>query len=108
LKILLVHNLPRHLKPLLAPHEVISARELAWHELKNGILLAAAEEVGFDLLLTEDKNMSYQQNLAGRRIAIRVLSQQQWPILRLHVNLITEAIADVTPGSFAQIELPPD
>jgi len=107
LKILLDHNLPRYLKPLLTPHKVSTARELGWNELKNGLLLAAAEEAGFDLLLTADKNMSYQQNLAGRRIAIRVLGLQQWPALRPYVPLVLKALEEVTPGSFAEIEMPP-
>jgi len=45
-------------------------------------LLTAAEEGGFDILLTTDKNMPYQQNLAGRKIAVVILARQQWPQLR--------------------------
>jgi hypothetical protein len=50
--------------------------------------------------------MSYQQNLSARRIAIRVLSQQQWTILCLHIALVVSVLEKVTPGSFAVIEIP--
>jgi len=74
--------------------------------LKNGDLLAVAESAGFDLLLTTDKNMRYQQNLAGRKIAIVVLGQQQWPHLRPHVQLVVEAVNAATPGSYLEINIP--
>jgi hypothetical protein len=68
-------------------------------------LLTAAEEAGFDLLLTTDKNIRYQQNLAGRRIAIVVLGQQQWPRLRPHIQRVVEAVNAATPGSFAEVDI---
>jgi hypothetical protein len=55
------------------------ARQIGWHELKNGELLRQAEEAGYELLLTSDKNLRFQQNLSGRKIAIVVLGNQQWP-----------------------------
>ena len=54
-----------------------TAAQQGWDRLRNGDLLTAAEEAGFDILLTTDKNMRYQQNLAGRRIAVVVLGKQQ-------------------------------
>jgi hypothetical protein len=69
-------------------------------------LLTAAEDAGFDILLTTDKNMRYQQNLAGRKIAIVVLGQQQWPQLRPHVQRVVEAVNAATPGSYAEVEIP--
>jgi len=69
-------------------------------------LLTAAEDAGFDILLTTDKNMRYQQNLAGRKIAIVVLGQQQWPQLRPHVQHVVEAVNAATPGSYAEVEIP--
>ena len=78
-----------------------------WDTLKNGELLAAAEADGFDMLLTTDKNMSYQQNLAGRKIGVVVLGLQQWPDLRPHVQRIVEAIETAVPGSYSEIDFPP-
>ena len=65
---------------------------------------AAAEAEGFDLLPTTDKNMRYQQNLSGRKIAVLVLGRQQWPSLRPHVERIVEAIKTAKPGSYAEVD----
>lgn len=63
----------------------------------------AAEVAGFEVLLTTDKNMRYQQNLAGRKIAVVVLAQQQWPQLRAHIQRIVEAVNAATPGTYVEI-----
>lgn len=76
-----------------------TAAQQGWSTLKNGELLATAEAAGFDLLLTTDKNMRYQQNLEGRKIAVVVLGQQQWPKLRAHVLQIAEAVNQAVPGN---------
>ncbi len=81
-----------------------TAAQQGWDTLKNGELLAVAEADGFDLLLTTDKNMRYQQNLAGRKIAVVVLSRQQWPSLRSHVERVVEAIKTATPGSYTVVD----
>jgi hypothetical protein len=57
-------------------------------------------------LLTTDKNMQYQQNLTGRRIAIVVLSRQQWPELRAHIQRVIEVIDAATPGSYLEVDIP--
>jgi hypothetical protein len=62
----------------------------------NGDLIAAAEAEGFDLLLTTDKNMRYQQNLTGRKIAFVVLGNQQWPTLRRYVERVVAAVDAAT------------
>jgi hypothetical protein len=65
-----------------------------------------AERAGFDLLLTADKNMRYQQNLTGRRIALAVLSAPQWPLVKLHLDKIAAVVDAATPGSFAEVDIP--
>ena len=70
----------------LVGDEVAFARHIGWHELKNGELLGQAEVAGYELLLTSDKNMLFQQNLSGRMIAIVVLGNQQWPDVKLGKN----------------------
>jgi hypothetical protein len=87
-------------------HTVTEARDRGWDRLSNGELLAEAERAGFDVLLTADKNMRYQQNLTGRRIALVVLSTPQWPLVRLHIERIAAAVNAATPGSFAEVEIP--
>ena len=97
---------PVPIRPYLEGHIVRTAAQQGWDRLRNGDLLTAAEEAGFDLLLTTDKNMRYQQNLAGRKIAIVVLGQQQWPRLRPHIQRVIEAVNAATPGSFAEVDIP--
>ena len=104
--ILFDHSTPRGVAKALIGHVVIKAKDRGWSTLSNGNLLAAAEGAGFDLLLTADKNMRYQQNLTGRRIALIVLSTPQWPIVRLHLESIAAAVNAAAPGSYAEVEIP--
>src|ERR1035437_3367886 len=97
---------PVPIRPYLQGHTIRTATQQGWDKLRNGDLLTAAEEAGFDVLLTTDRNLRYQQNLAGRRIAIVVLGQQQWPRLRRHIQRVIEAVDAATPGSFAEVQIP--
>jgi len=81
-KILFDTNTPAPLARSLRGHEVIRTGDLGWQSLENGILLSAAEESGFDVLVTCDQNMHMQQNLADRKIALVVLSTNHWPTMR--------------------------
>ena len=94
------------MRAYLVGHSVSTAADQGWATLRNGDLLMVAEEAGFDLLLTTDKNIRYQQNLAARKIAIVVLGHQQWPQLRLHVQRVMEALQAATPGSYTEVEIP--
>jgi hypothetical protein len=76
---------PVPLRRHLQPHTVETAAELGWSELGNGELIAAAEEAGFDLMITTDQNLRYQQNLAERRIGIVVLMTTSWPRIQRQV-----------------------
>src|ERR1017187_9830795 len=106
MRILFDQATPVPLRPYLAGHTVRTAADEGWDRLRNGDLLSAAEEAGFDLLLTTDRNMQYQQNLAGRKITVVILSRQQWPQLRPHVQLVVDAVNAASPGSFAEVEMP--
>ena len=92
MRILFDQATPVPLRPYLLGHTVRTASEEGWDRLRNGDLLSAAEEAGFDMLLTTDRNMRYQQNIEGRRIAVVILSRQQWPQLRPKVQLVVEAV----------------
>ncbi len=81
MKILFDNNVPDPLRRALAGHRVTFAREMHWDTLTNGSLLKAAEDAGFELTITGDKNLSYQQNLKARRIALIVLGATRWPTL---------------------------
>ncbi|MGD0500639.1 MAG: hypothetical protein ABSC23_19640 [Bryobacteraceae bacterium] len=97
---------PVPIRPYLEGHKVRTAAQQGWDMLANGDLLTAAECAGFELFVTTDRNMRYQQNLAKRKIAILVLGQQQWPQLRPHIQSVVEAVNAATPGSFAEVEIP--
>jgi len=104
--ILFDHVTPRGIARFLLDHTVTKAKEGGWDTLTNGNLRAEAERAGFDVLLTADKNMRYQQNLTGRKIAIIVLGKQQWPKLRAHVQLVVSAVNAATPGSYTEVDIP--
>jgi len=77
--VLFDHSVPAPLSAYLIGHTVTEARNRGWDTLSNSDLLTEAERAGFDVFLTADKNIRYQQNLAGRRLAVVVLSTPQWP-----------------------------
>lgn len=91
MRLLFDANVPAKLRSHLPDHEVTRARALGWQELKNGALLAA-ETAGFDVMVTGDKNLSYQQNLAGRKLALIVLPTIAWRILRQNTAPVLAAV----------------
>jgi hypothetical protein len=106
MKILFDNGTPKPIARYLAGHVVTRARQIGWHELENGELIQRAEDAGYDVLLSTDKNIRYQQNLRGRRIALVVLGSSQWPMVRLHLGEIAGAIDACTPGSYIEVDIP--
>jgi hypothetical protein len=106
MRILFDQGVPRGLAASLVGHEVTEVRKLKWERISNGALLKLAEDAGFDVLLTTDKNVRYQQNLAGRRISIVVLGQSPWWLVREHLDAITGAVKAAVPGSYFEVEIP--
>ena len=106
-RILLDTNVPTGLRAVLSDHEVVSAPKMGWGALENGELLAVAEADGFDMLITGDKNIAYQQRITGRRIAIIVLSTNHWPSVRAQQKLIVDAVEAAIVGSYAEVALRP-
>ena len=94
MKVLLDENLDHALRRLLGPHEVVTAVFMGWSGLKNGDLLRVAEDSGIEVLLTGDRTLNYEQNLAGRRLAVVALSAIQLPIIRNSLQAIVAAIGD--------------
>ena len=78
---------------------------MGWDQLSNGDLIARADAEGFDLLLTADRNLNYQQNMEGRNIALVVLPTNRWADLTAHLTAIVAAIDQAEPGSFQDIAL---
>jgi hypothetical protein len=85
---------------------VVFSRRRGWHLLANGELIKVAEEADFDVLLTTDKNIRYQQNLKGRISALVLLTNGQWPAVQPHVDRIVTAIESCSPGSYIEVEIP--
>lgn len=106
MRVLFDHSTPAPLRHYLLGHEVTEAVALGWDRLSNGELLTAAEQAGFDALVTADKNIRYQQNLSGRRTTIIELSTPRWPVVRLWTERVLAAIDAATPGSYVQVEIP--
>jgi hypothetical protein len=106
MRILFDHGTPSGIVRSLAGHEVTEAIERGWDKISNGELLTKAEAAGFQLLLTTDKRIRYQQNLKGRKIAIVVLGNSVWRVVRKHLDRIVEAVNAATPGSYAEVEIP--
>ena len=102
--ILFDHVTPKGIARVLVGHTVTKAKDRGWDTLSNGDLLDAAETAGFDVFVTADKNMRYQQNFADRRLALVVLSTPQWPVVKLHLEKIAAAVTAATPGSYTEVK----
>jgi hypothetical protein len=105
MRILFDQGTPAPLRHALAGHEVTTSHEAGWSALGNGELLAAAE-ARFDVLITTDQNLRYQQNLKGRHLAIIVLPTTSWPRIQRHSALVVAALASITPGCFIEVSIP--
>jgi hypothetical protein len=104
--ILFYQGTPVAIRQSLSEHTVKTAREQGWSTLLNGQLLRAAEEAGFDVLLTTDTNLTFQQNLAGRNLAVVILGQNRWKLIHPMLPQIAAAIASAKPGTCSVVEIP--
>ena len=106
MRVLFDQGTPVPIRWHLPAHQVVTAFEQGWSTLRNGELLSAAEAGGFDVLLTTDTNLRYQQNLANRAIAIVVLGRARWPRIKPVVARVAAAVDAATPGSYTEVEIP--
>lgn len=107
MRIVFDKNVPVGVWRFLAGHEVRTFVEMRWHpQLENGELLNAAEASGFDVMITSDQNIRYQQNLTGRKLALVVLGSNIWPVVHEHGAAIAAEVDAATPGSCEFIEMP--
>jgi hypothetical protein len=104
--ILFDQGTPIGLRNSLRHHTVRTALEQGWSTLENGKLLLEAEKAGFDVLLTTDKNIGYQQNLTQRRIAIVALGRNRWSLIRPCLERIVDAIDSAQPGTHVIVDVP--
>jgi predicted nuclease of predicted toxin-antitoxin system len=106
MKILFDQGTPVPLRRALSAYLVHTVYELGWATVQNGALLAQAEAEGFTLFITTDQNLKYQQTLAGRQLAIMVLSTTSWPRIQAHTVAILEHINAILPGDYMEIAIP--
>ena len=102
MRILFDQGTPVPLKQLLTSHIVETVFELGWSNVENGALLALAED-SFDLFITTDQQLRYQQNLAGRKLSVLVLMTTSWPRIRVHAQRVVAAVEQMTPGEYREI-----
>ena len=98
-------NVPKGLRRFIPDYEVRTAQQEGWGATKNGELLKLAEAAGFNVLVTADKNLTYQQNMTDRKIALVVLPSNDWSLLKPIVPRIVVLIDDATPSSYRALDL---
>jgi hypothetical protein len=106
MRIILDESVPQKLRLLIEGHTVVTAWYQGWSGLQNGTLLDAAEQAGFELFITADQELSYQQNLTDRKIALVVLSTNNWDFIKAAIAKITAVIDAVTQGSYTEVKIP--
>jgi hypothetical protein len=94
---------PAPLRHALAAHVVETAYERGWSSLENGALLALAESAGFEVFVSTDKNLRYQQNLSTRTIAIVVLQTTSWPRIQQTLSRVVAAVTAARKGSYIEV-----
>lgn len=105
MRILFDQGTPRPLRRHLTGHSVDTTFRLGWSRLSNGDLLDRAEEQGYELLITTDRQIRHQQNLGGRKLAILVLSTTAWPDILLRVDDILTAVNAIGTGDFREFRI---
>ena len=105
MKILFDQGTPAPLRQFLVGHTVDTAASRGWERLENGELLDQAERHGYEVLVTTDQNMRYQQNLGGQSLAIVVLMRASWPLVRQRIDDILGLIDEIRPGEIREVAI---
>jgi hypothetical protein len=103
MRILFDHGTPAPLRRALTGHTVSTAYEKAWAQLDNGALLKAAE-AQFDVLITTDRSLRHQQNVANLHLAILILPTTSWPKIRAHESRVLAAVEALRPGDVVELK----
>ena len=105
MKVLFDQGTPAPLRRLLVDHTVETAYERGWSVLENGELITAAEAAGFEVFVTTDKNVKYQQNLKSRALSIVVLRTTSWPRIQACLPAVVEAVNSAAPGGYVEVSI---
>lgn len=106
MRVLFDQGTPTPLRKCLVSHQVVTTFELGWSTLTNGELLEQAEAAGFEVFVTTDQRLRYQQNLKGRTIAVIVLTTTSWPRILQVASAISDAVGSVVAGLYIEIPIP--
>ncbi len=104
MRVIFDENVPLPLKSFFSGHSVSTVQKEGWAGVENGAIIDHVES-RFDVLLLADKNLRYQQNLSGRKIALVELPTNRWPILKEMASRILKAVENAEPGSYTILDL---
>lgn len=107
LRVLFDKNVPYPLRHHLADCLVKTAEEEGWGQISNGELITYAEQSGYQILITCDQSLRYQQDITNRRISTVVLGSNIWPSVKSKIVEIDAALKRAAPGSLEFIEIAP-
>lgn len=105
MKVLFDQGTPAPLRRHLPGHSVDTAFERGWSDLQNGDLLDQAEAAGFELLITTDQQLRYEQDLPDRHLGVLVLLTTSWPKIRRRVQEVAAAVARMRPGDYEEVDI---
>lgn len=105
MRILYDHNTPRPLRRYLTEHTIDTAGEKGWDAIRNGNLLDNAEREGYEIVISADQSMSYQQNVARRQMGLVVLLSNRWPDVEMRVDDIRAALENIQPGELREVPI---
>lgn len=108
MKLLFDNGTPAPLRRHLGDHIIHTAARMGWANFRNGDLLDRGEENSYEVLITTDQNIRYQQNLTGRIIDIVVLMNPWWPFVRLCAVATREALYTVHAGEVMEVPISAD
>ncbi len=103
MRIFFDQGVPVPLRRFLAGHSVDTCAEKGWSRLQNGELLREVEAMGYNVFITTDQNLRYQQSVTGRKIAIVVLRTTSWPRIQLRVSDIAAVVDAAVAGDYVEV-----
>ena len=106
MRILFDHDVPRPLRGHLPGHEVDTAKQRGWEELSNGDLLNVAEREGYEVFITADQKIPYQQNIGRRPFGVVVLLSNNWSQVRDNTTAVQSALEGIQPGELREVPIP--
>ncbi len=103
MRVLFDQGTPAPLRRHLHPHVVDTTAEREWSTVTNGDLLKLAEKEGYEVFVTTDQNLRYQQNLGGRKLGIVVLTSTSWPRIQQHIREIIAGVESARDGAYVEV-----